>query len=78
MDYDNRGRVSMWKNNRPNGPTISGKLVAHRDIKEGETLDIALWKQEASGNQPIMKGKVSDVYNASAPSTGVEDDDLPF
>jgi hypothetical protein len=25
-----------------------------------------------------MKGKVSDVYNASAPSTGVEDDDLPF
>ena len=78
MEYDNRGRVSMWKNDKTNGPTVSGKLVAHRDIKEGETLEIALWKQEAVGNQPILKGKISDVYNSSAPSTGVDSDDIPF
>ncbi len=76
MEYDNRGKVSLWKNDRGgSGPILSGKVVAHRDIKEGETIDIALWKREAAGNQPVMTGKIQDVYNSSA---AVEDDDLPF
>ncbi|MDA8654974.1 hypothetical protein N9M50_07645 [Alphaproteobacteria bacterium] len=85
MQYDNRGQVSMWKSDRANGPTLSGKVVAHRDIKEGETLDIALWRQDASGNQPIMKGKINDVWVPSQPKTSVTEltgkevyDDVPF
>jgi hypothetical protein len=76
MEYDNRGKVSLWKNDRGgSGPILNGKVVAHRDIKEGETIDIALWKRDAAGNQPVMTGKIQDVYNSSA---AVEDDDLPF
>jgi hypothetical protein len=76
MEYDNRGKVSLWKNDRGgSGPILSGKVVAHRDIKEGETIDIALWKRDAAGNQPVMTGKIQDVYNSSA---AVEEDDLPF
>ena len=75
MQYDNRGKVSLWKNDREGDrqPVLKGKLVAHRDLKEGETIDIALWKQDATGNQPVMTGKISDVFNAGAK----DDDDLP-
>lgn len=75
MQYDNRGKVSLWKNNRQgeSQPVVTGNVVAHRDIKEGETLDIALWRREdAAGNQPIMTGKISDVYKKD------DGDDLPF
>ena len=76
MQYDNRGKVSLWKNDREGDrqPVLKGNLVAHRDLKEGETIDIALWKQDATGNQPVMTGKISDVFNAGAK----DDDDLPF
>ena len=83
MEYDNRGKVSLWKNDKGgSAPILSGKVVAHRDIKEGETIDIALWKRDtvvlgAAGNQPVMSGKIQDVYVSSNPSS-VEDDDLPF
>jgi len=81
MTYDNRGQVSLWKNEGgERAPVLSGKIVAHRDIKEGETIDISLWKQESSGNQPVLKGKVSDVYNGKSAPTEARDlsDDLPF
>jgi len=37
MEYDNRGRVSLWKNTKEGDrqPYVDGNLVAHRDIKEG-------------------------------------------
>jgi hypothetical protein len=75
MQYDNRGKVSLWKNDKGGDkqPVVTGKVVAHRDIKEGETLDIALWKRDdASGNQPVMTGKISDPYKKD------DGDDLPF
>ena len=81
MEYDNRGKVSLWKTDsqNPKAPVLSGKVVAHRDIKEGETLDLSLWKNKNSGNQPIMRGEMKDVFNSSAPAaSGIEDDDLPF
>ena len=85
MEYDNRVKVSLWKNDREGErmPVVKGKLVAHRDIKEGETLDIALWKQkDLTGRQPIMTGKISDLYVAPeqefSTKEGDFDDDLPF
>ena len=46
MSFDNRGQVSLWKNDTGSDktPVLSGKVVAHRAIAEGETLDISLWK----------------------------------
>ena len=82
MEYDNRGKVSLWKTDsqNPKAPVLSGKVVAHREVKEGETLDLSLWKNENNGNQPIMRGEMKDVFNSSAPApaSGIEDDDLPF
>lgn len=81
MEYDNRGKVSLWKTDsqNPKAPVLSGKVVAHRDIKEGETLDLSLWKNDNNGNQPIMRGEMKDVYNSSSPAVSrIDDDDLPF
>jgi len=87
--YDNRGQVSLWKprTNNPKGPAARGTVIAHRDIKEGEELDIALWRNDSDNpNAPLMKGKMSDRLAArqSAPSPnptpmGNEfDEDIPF
>ena len=79
MQYDNRGKVSLWKNDGgERAPVLSGKIVAHRDIKEGETIDISLWKQDSSGNQPVLKGKVSDVFSGKSAEAKDLSDDLPF
>lgn len=78
MEYDNRGKVSLWKSDKGgSNPILTGKVVAHRNIKEGETIDIALWKRDAAGNQPVMTGKIQDVYSAPNDSASLEDD-LPF
>jgi hypothetical protein len=82
MQYDNRGQVSLWKNEGgERAPILSGKVVAHRDIKEGETIDISLWKNESTGNQPALKGKIADVFNGKSAEPAKDksfDDDLPF
>jgi len=69
--FDNRGQVSLWKNDTGNekAPVLSGKVVAHRAIAEGETLDISLWKNESDHPQaPVLKGKMGDVFKkTSAP-----------
>ena len=65
MSFDNRGQVSLWKNDTGSdkAPVLSGKVVAHRAIAEGETLDISLWKNESDHPQaPVLKGKMGDVY----------------
>lgn len=78
MDNDYRGNVSLWKN-APKGdakPYVKGNFVAHRNIKEGETIEIALWVQENKGdNYPVLKGKVSD---RMAKSSSIDDDEIPF
>lgn len=83
MEYDNRGRVSMWKNDRQGDtqPYVTGKICVHRDIKEGETIDLALWiNRDHQGNQPHFRGKVSDPkdFNRDNLSGSQSDDDLPF
>ena len=82
MEYDNRGRVSLWKNTKggPTQPYVDGILVAHRDIKEGETIRMALWVQKgAAGNQPVLKGQISDPqqYNGEQ-SSDLTSEDIPF
>jgi len=62
-EYDNRGQVALWKSKseNPKAPNAKGSVVAHRDIREGEELDIALWRNDSENpNAPVMKGKISD------------------
>jgi len=86
MEYDNRGRVSLWKNTKEGDrqPYVDGNLVAHRDIKEGETIRMALWVQKgAAGNQPVLKGQISDPLqhngeNTSDLQSSVSEEEIPF
>ncbi len=86
MEFDNRGRVSLWKNTKEGDrqPYVDGNLVAHRDIKEGETIRMALWVQKgAAGNQPVLKGQISDPLqhngeNTSDLESSVSEEEIPF
>jgi hypothetical protein len=68
--YDNRGQIALWgkrEDASPNAPVAKGHFFAHRDIKEGEKIEVALWLAEnpnGNPNAPKMKGKISDPYQA--------------
>lgn len=89
--YDNRGRVSVWHrdSDNPKAPTFSGQVVAHRDIREGETIDIAMWSDkghprhgEHNPKAPMYSGRVSDPRQQQggyqAPSSGAAPADDDF
>ena len=85
-EYDNRGQIALWAKKEdapPNAPSVKGHFFAPRDIKEGEQLDVALWRNESDNpNAPLLKGKVSDKYNAGEPvqplPAATADSDIPF
>ncbi|HKK06201.1 MAG TPA: hypothetical protein VKA50_10175 [Gammaproteobacteria bacterium] len=89
-EYDNRGQVALWKadSDNPKAPAAKGSVVAHRDIKEGETVEIALWRNDSENPKaPLMKGKISDKrkdgqqdgsQQKAAPPADDLDDDIPF
>ena len=89
MNYDNSGKISMWKNEgfAPEGdrPWVRGILVAHRDIKAGEELDLSLWiNRSENPKAPKLTGRLQDKYQAApaapvaAPEPAMIDDDIPF
>ena len=66
-EYDNRGQVSLWKNDSDNdrAPALRGTYVAHRDIREGEEVSISLWKNDSQHPKaPVLRGKGQDKYQA--------------
>lgn len=87
MSYDNRGQVALWKSNsdNPKAPAAKGTVIAHRDIREGEELDIALWRNDSDNpNAPVMKGKISDKVEKrqesrpQPPADNFGDTSIPF
>jgi hypothetical protein len=88
MEYDNRGKIALWRKKEEDSekaPDLKGHFFAHRDIKEGEIVDVALWRDNnANPNSPAVSGKVSDKRKADeAAPAGVTtapdyDDDIPF
>jgi len=90
-DYDDRGRVALWRNkaankddprHNPNAPVYHGTATAHRDIREGEVLAIALWrnKHAKSDAAPAVTGKLSDREQRQEPRAEPHglDDGIPF
>jgi hypothetical protein len=87
MEYDNSGKVSLWKNQaeNPKAPVLKGTAYAHRDIKKGEPVEISLWKNDSENPKaPVLTGKVGDKQEAKKPEPKQEApafddiDDLPF
>jgi hypothetical protein len=83
--HDNRGQISLWKNetDNPKAPAARGSFYAHRDIKEGEQVDVALWKNQSDNpNAPVMKGKIQDKYvrqeTSDQPFVADSSEEIPF
>jgi len=83
--YDDRGKIALWRNTtgNPNAPVAKGHFYAHRDIKEGEQIDVSLWKESSqNANAPVMKGEIQDKYVkkdgfTDAPAVAASED-IPF
>jgi len=71
VEYDNSGQIALWGKKPdagPNAPSLKGHFFAHRDIRAGEQIEVALWKNESENpNAPLTKGKISDKYNPGSP-----------
>jgi len=91
--YKEDGKVALWKNDKyergGKQPYVRGHFTAHRAIKAGEKINIALWVNQSDNEKaPAMSGMVSDPYNPNEkqapkgrPAPAAEpdfDDDLPF
>jgi hypothetical protein len=85
QSYDNKGQVALWPNEKYESggphPRFKGNVIAPRDIKAGEQLDIAVWDGNSENPKaPALKGKVSDKFTpeASAPAGTQASDSVPF
>lgn len=82
------GTGGLWKNQNAssdNHPAAKGYIIAHRDIKQGERLDLAAWtKTDRNGNK-WQSLKMEDEYKkpeqaSEQPGQGPADlsDEIPF
>ena len=46
-------------------PNAKGYVIAHRDIREGERLDLAAWTKEDRNGNRYQSLKMQDVYKAA-------------
>ena len=82
--YDNRGKVAVWKNQseNPSAPILRGSIYAHRDIKEGEEIEVSLWKNDSQSQKaPVLTGKIQDKFVKDQQTSSVplsEEEDIPF
>ena len=57
------GDVSAFRNDKKGNekaPDFKGYLVAHRDVKAGEKIELALWERRGKQGGFFYSGKVSD------------------
>jgi hypothetical protein len=54
-------------------PSMTGYVIAHRDIKEGERLDLAAWTKEGKAGR-FQSLKMQDAWKA--PERDAPNDDL--
>lgn len=76
------GDAVAWpkrEDDNPKGPDFKGSIIAHRDVKAGEKLNLALWKKDA-GRGVFLSGKVSDWSIAKPAADAPADDgaDIPW
>jgi hypothetical protein len=77
------GDVSAFRNDKKGNekaPDLKGYVMAHRDIKAGEKIELALWERRGKQGGFFYSGKVSDPRQRQEPaqSGGELDDSIPF
>ena len=90
MAYDNKpGDVALFKfqpkdfREGVQYPSMTGYMVAHRDIREGDRVELAVWRREPkAGGTPFLSGQSSDPRPAngagSSSSPASSRDEIPF
>jgi len=92
--YNDNGKVALWGNDKyergGKQPYVKGTLTAHRNIKAGEKISIALWVNQSDNEKaPKLSGLISDPFKPEgkpvakggkpAPAADPDfDDPLPF
>lgn len=74
------GDGSLFPNDRKTGkqPDMSGNIIAHRDVKAGEAVNLAgWWKGGSEGRAQFLSLKMSDVRAASNEPPEL-DDSVPW
>lgn len=87
-EFDDSGKIALWTNESANdrAPDYKGHAFAHRDIKKGEKVAVALWGNEPSDRRPALRGRMEDFRTRQAeqptppPSDAdsFHDDEIPF
>jgi hypothetical protein len=86
MAYESKpGDAVAWpkdKDASEKAPDFKGSFIAHRDIKAGEKISLALWKKD-KGRGEFLSGKVEDFRTKPAEmvrggGASPMDDDIPF
>jgi uncharacterized protein (DUF736 family) len=57
------GDSAIFKNDKrgnEKAPDMRGYVVAHRDIKAGEKIELAMWKRDDKDGGWFYSGKISD------------------
>jgi hypothetical protein len=90
--YKEDGKVALWKNDKyergGKQPYVRGHFTAHRAIKAGEKISIALWVNQSENEKaPNFSGMISDPYKPDekgspkgrqAPAAQPDFEDDPF
>lgn len=81
------GQGGLFKNDRKTEdkhPTMKGYVIAHRDIKDGERLDLAAWTKDGKDGK-FFSLRMSDSNRPDEPATTRDDapsnpdeDPIPF
>lgn len=80
MAYEPKpGDVSAFKNDKKGNekaPDFRGYIIAHRDIKAGEKIELVLWTRNGTTGGWFYSGKVSDPRMKAAPAD--DPDRIPY
>ena len=79
-EFDNSGKIALWTNESDNdrAPDYKGHAYAHRDIKKGEKVAVALWENEPGDRRPALRGKMEDFRVKQAEQPAPPSDSAPF
>jgi len=73
MAYERKnGDATIFKNDRKvneKAPDFKGDFLAHRDIKAGEKIDVALWTRVSKSGNKFMSGFVGDPFKPGSKGT---------
>lgn len=85
MAYETReGQGSLFKNKHKepddNKPSMKGYVVAHRDIKQGEKIEVAAWTKTDRNGERYQSLQLSDIrIRDDADATPADQGpDIPF